>query len=359
MEKVSEHRPLVSVIVPFYNTSKVYFTECLKSLIGQSYTNCEILIVNDGSNDSSVQMLNGLISGIENIRVFHTENKGASSARNTGLTNAVGEYITFVDVDDEIDSHAIEEAVSIAEKNGLDIVYGARAKKYVDCTVPFNFNFTDSTDDSVRIYADSELRPIQESFLAYATSKKCAELNSGIALGPYARLFRKDVLSNVEFVETLTYGEDAFFNFEAIAQAKKVGFVDRIWYYYRQSESSLSRNYWESFLEQERVRAQTVVERLTEYCGFENAYYAQRVHAFFYLARVGAIKCSFLELRSMLSRLFSTLEYREVFSNFDENAFLYGKGKRLLIGLARHRCIALIALMYKVRMRAKKGIYFD
>ena len=101
---------IVSIIVPVYNGEK-YISRCLDSLINQTYSNLEIVLVNDGSIDKSKEILNEYAKTDNRIKIYDQINQGASVARNIGLEKANGKYIMFVDADDYIDSHMVEEMI--------------------------------------------------------------------------------------------------------------------------------------------------------------------------------------------------------------------------------------------------------
>ena len=116
-----EKQPLISVIVPVYNVEN-YLPRCLDSIINQTYTNLEILLVDDGATDNSGKLCDEYAQKDNRIRVFHKENGGVSSARNMGLDNATGEYIAFVDSDDYIDKCMYEIMLNSSVQNNADIV---------------------------------------------------------------------------------------------------------------------------------------------------------------------------------------------------------------------------------------------
>lgn len=121
-------KPLLSIIIPFYNCGPV-IERCINSI---DYNNAEIIIVNDGSRDSDVKLLNQAIENSnKNIRLINKENGGVSSARNIGLQNATGKYIVFIDADDYIVPDGLERIIDIAEESGADVVkYSARYMSY-------------------------------------------------------------------------------------------------------------------------------------------------------------------------------------------------------------------------------------
>lgn len=121
---------MVSAIVPVYN-SETYIEECLKSILKQTYSNFEIVVVNDGSTDSSEEIILSLQKENPNtIKYVKQENSGVGQARNTGITNALGDYIVFVDSDDRIKEDYIETLVSEIENKKQDIV--CSGEKYFD-----------------------------------------------------------------------------------------------------------------------------------------------------------------------------------------------------------------------------------
>ena len=103
----------ISVIVPVYNV-EAYLERCVESILKQTYSNLEILLVNDGSTDASGYLCDQLASINENIRVFHIENRGVSNARNLGIEQSRGEWLTFIDSDDFITNDYLETLISAA-----------------------------------------------------------------------------------------------------------------------------------------------------------------------------------------------------------------------------------------------------
>ena len=122
-EQAIMNTPLVSIIVPVYNTEK-YICECLHSLIQQSYSHIEIIAVDDGSTDSSLSILNDISEKDNRLKVFSQPNQGVSATRNLALSEATGEYIMFVDSDDYIIKDTIENLLDCAYKEDGDIIQG-------------------------------------------------------------------------------------------------------------------------------------------------------------------------------------------------------------------------------------------
>ena len=111
---------MISIIVPVYNSEK-YIDKCLDSILNQTYKDLEIVLVNDGSNDQSLKILEKYALRDTRIKVVNQENKGVAAARNTGLDNATGEYILYVDSDDWIENNMVERMVELSAN--ADIVF--------------------------------------------------------------------------------------------------------------------------------------------------------------------------------------------------------------------------------------------
>lgn len=116
--------PLVSIIVPTYNV-KHYIRECIESILNQTYKNIEIIIVNDGSTDNSMYMIDDYVTSIDKIKVINQENQGLSAARNSGIEKAKGKYVAMIDSDDKIKPDFIKNLVKTAMQTNADIVRGS------------------------------------------------------------------------------------------------------------------------------------------------------------------------------------------------------------------------------------------
>lgn len=112
---------LISIIVPVFNAEK-YLNKCIQSILGQTYSNIELLLIDDGSTDSSGAICDKYVSQDSRVKVFHNPNEGVSAARNCGLDKAKGEWIAFVDADDWIDADMYEQMYNAAVQNQTDLV---------------------------------------------------------------------------------------------------------------------------------------------------------------------------------------------------------------------------------------------
>ena len=133
-EGAAAEAPLVSVAIPVYNVRR-YLQQCMESLIAQTYKNLEIIIVDDGSTDGSGRICDQYAEKDDRVRVIHSPNGGIASARNLGLENAKGQFISFIDSDDWIEPHAVETLVRTAQLTGSAIIDARSCAEYVGKTV--------------------------------------------------------------------------------------------------------------------------------------------------------------------------------------------------------------------------------
>lgn len=182
--------PKISVIVPVYNTEK-YLHRCVDSILAQTFTDFELLLVNDGSTDGSGAICDEYAQKDSRVRVFHKENGGVSSARNIGLDNASGEWITFVDSDDWLDSIFLEK-LCFDNLDNVDIVISYA--KYID-----SHGILHEKKYTSRYVEKGEIGSLfLENDLAWQTS-------------PWAKLYKKEMCNRLRFVEGMHIGEDLVF----------------------------------------------------------------------------------------------------------------------------------------------------
>lgn len=216
----------VSVIVPVYNAEE-YLNRCVDSLLNQTLKDIEIILVDDGSEDSSPQICDKYASDNENVRVLHLENGGPARARNKGIEIAQGGYIGFADSDDYCHAEQFEKLYQNAKENDSDIAM---------CSF-----FVDNTKDikPVSIPLDS----------LYSTNE---EIKNGIIscfYGEYVhglnslwiKIFKRSMLvdNNIKMDESLMRAEDMWFIFDALKVSNVFSYISDNLYYYFQNDSSV------------------------------------------------------------------------------------------------------------------------
>lgn len=211
---------VISVIVPIYNVEK-YLEECIDSIIRQTYDKLEIILVDDGSRDSSGAICDRYAQTDNRIIVVHQKNGGAASAKNAGLRMATGAYIAFVDGDDYLEQDAYEVMVEAIKCHDADIVQGKFQYIYTNGTQIHN-----GSNETVCFTAAEYLL----HFWADWTCAICPD-----------KLFRHHVLDDVFFEEGHQI-DDEFFTYRGVMNAGKVVYIPTVVYNYRQRASSVMKN---------------------------------------------------------------------------------------------------------------------
>lgn len=227
-QSMSISRPKVSVIVPVYN-AQAYLQECLDSIFSQDYPNIEVIVVDDGSTDSSHSILMEYASKESRLKVLSIENQGVSVARNVALDNVTGDYLLMVDSDDVLRSGAVSALMSVAEHAQPDIV-SFEYKKY----------YQNTTLEAEKLTDDQVAHISTETFF-----RKVFDAESQGYVGGYiwARMYKTSILRTVRFDKTLKYYEDEKFFAELLAslpRLKIVHFPQKL-YFYRVRQSSLMK----------------------------------------------------------------------------------------------------------------------
>lgn len=209
----------VSVIIPVYNAENT-IGNILDKLIAQDYKNIEIIAVNDGSQDGSLKILQKFAEKDRRVIAVNQENAGASAARNAGIKRAKGEFITFVDADDDINERLIVELVNGA-KDGADFVMCGMTLNGKEIVAP---NTKVTGDNKITLYVLKSL------------------LTKNLLYGPYCKLFRRDLIvkSHIAFPVDIKYGEDTIFVLRYLGVTKGMAVVGEALYFYEMSPSGLA-----------------------------------------------------------------------------------------------------------------------
>lgn len=219
------NHPKISVIVPVYNTEQ-YLPRCIDSILDQTFTDFELLLIDDGSKDNSGKICDEYAAKDSRIRVFHKENGGVSSARNMGLDNALGKWVTFVDSDDWIEPKGLELLKNASE---ADIIIGEILFEK-DGTTSFLSNTSNKTGKDLY-----ELVSTQIDHSAFCSP--CAKLFS-------ANLIRQH---HIRFNQSLTFGEDSVFVKNYLLYIKSLSNIHELCYHYNDIGDNIYEKYSRSF----------------------------------------------------------------------------------------------------------------
>lgn len=216
-------RPLISIITPVYN-AEIYLDECIESILRQTYTNIELILINDGSTDNSLNICKKWENRDKRVKVINKKNEGVAIARNKGIDEAKGELIGFVDSDDTIEPEMYDVMYQDMLNTDSDIIMcnsesNIDGKKIGDRRVGYN-NFEIKGRDACN------------RFLAY---------DKLFVSAVWSKLYKKDAIGSVRFMESIRLGEDYCFNGMIYPQIAKLYYEDKVLYNYRIREGSLCR----------------------------------------------------------------------------------------------------------------------
>ena len=212
---------LISVIIPIYNIAP-YLPRCLDSIVGQTYKNLEIILVDDGSTDNSLEICQQYAAKDKRIQVIHQENQGVSAARNTGLDNVHGEFIAFADPDDWLALDAMEQYMEAARKTGAPLIWG--------------------TYSIVQEGADTKIQHTKSPHADYTTWSTeewlrtvCAHSDVGVC----NKFFSRHLIQNHRFTVHYKQGEDLAFLTSLLPSLHQIGHIpQKVYFYYQRSNSS-------------------------------------------------------------------------------------------------------------------------
>lgn len=212
----------ISIIVPVYQVED-YLPKCIESILQQSYTNLDIILIDDGSTDRSGEICENYAKEDPRIRVYHTENRGCSAARNLGLEKArenQSQYIAFVDADDYLELQFVEMMYQSISLRDIDIVVCGYIREWKNRMIPF----------------------IPEEANYTGKETLIALLDGRIYTMVWGKLYRKELFETVEFPEGRTF-EDIAVLHDVIASAKTVTCIETVGYHWVMRSSSITHNY--------------------------------------------------------------------------------------------------------------------
>lgn len=289
-----------SVIVPIYNVAN-YLPKCIESVISQNYDDYELILVNDGSKDNSLEICNKYAINNSNIIVINKKNGGLTSARKAGITIAKGEYIACLDGDDYLDSHYFERLSEIVKGNP-------------DC-ISFGYHTFDDKGDDILVsnpqadgvYVEDELKEIRQNIVY---SKKIKQLNYGI-VNPsiWSKVVKRDIYKKAQLNvdDQISFGEDLLLTTMIFKEIKNLIVISDYLYWYRVIRNSMSREYNPKVIGQLDLLA----EKLIDILGND-----ERIPVYLYM-----------QINSQLSKAAKVLDYamfkRVLYSIREQHTMIY------------------------------------
>ena len=252
--------PLVSIVIPVYNVEQ-YLPQCLDSVLDQTYTNIEVICVNDGSTDSSLNILKNSQAVDKRIHIIDIQNRGVSNARNVGLSEAKGEWVMFVDSDDWLEVDCLEILLQFIDKNYCDIVMFPYVREKA------NLSLKRDLFKGEKVFEEKNSRSLARRIIGPIGN----EVTSPASLDSYGtiwgKLYHRSIIDNLEFVDLEIIGtaEDSLFNMFAFKRAKTIAYCPDVYYHYRRNvQSSLTSGSVPRLLEKWKVSFSIISNHFTE-----------------------------------------------------------------------------------------------
>lgn len=260
---------ILSVIIPVYNVAP-YLERCLKSIIYQELKDIEIIIVNDGSTDTSGKICDKYAEKDSRIKVIHKANEGLGFARNTGLEYITGEFVAFVDSDDYVDKDTYKVAIEEAKKENADVVYFGCYRQRRDLT------FYKETIPQKRVWNNDNKEEYLFDIVSSAPNEKVERKYS---MSVWHSVYKSEIVkkNNLCFLsERDIVSEDIPFQIDFLKKANVIVFIPNCFYYYCYNNTSLTKSFKQEKYQRFRLLHSVLSRKYTD-----NFLFLQRVDRFF------------------------------------------------------------------------------
>ena len=249
---------LVSIIIPVYNVAS-YLDECLNSVINQTYNNLEIILIDDGSTDDSLEICNLFAKKDKRIKVLHQDNAGVSSARNRGLNIITGKYVLFIDSDDKIESNMVEILERIIDRNDkIDAVFCGYKE------------FDDISGKIIKVVSPVKSKKVNRD-------NGVSEIFGEYSTMLWNKMFRSSIIDNTDLFDvTLRIGEDELWMIDVLKKADSIILIGTPLYYYRNRITGVTKEKKYSNTKMTDFESQKkVLDSIKEYDSEKLVLYAQ------------------------------------------------------------------------------------
>lgn len=255
---------LVSIIVPVYNVEK-YLNVCIESIVNQTYTNLEIILVDDGSKDKSGQLCEKWKSADQRIQVIHKENAGLGFARNSGLDIATGDYVMYIDSDDYISKNMVQKLLDTAEITGSDTVFCGLVRVLADGRmIPMPAYYENKS------FKGNEI--IDDVLLEMVGSKPECSNDANLFMSVWHAIYSRKIIEkySIRFPsERIVMCEDIMYHIDYLRRASCVTYIKDPLYYYRVNPKSLSQVYDESRFKRQKELSIEIKSNLSKFVNAE------------------------------------------------------------------------------------------
>lgn len=345
-------KPLISVIVPVYNVEN-YMRQCIDSLLNQTLSNIEIILVDDGATDTSPKICDEYARRYSRIKVIHKLNGGLGSARNAGMKEARGKYIGFVDSDDYVSVKMYETLLDVAETNKADCAYCEFTRFWNDTV-----DVTKPPKKTIKVYSDKEILDayLLDRIGCSPSEKEDCSYGASVNLG----LFRSDVIqrSKVEFVSEREFiAEDMIFDIDFIPYCEKIVHTNEALYFYRFNPDSLTTRYVSDRFERNVALCNEMASRLDK--TYNSDVYKIRLDRYFLkITRIALIEeiahlneNGWRNTRANINRIANNQKLNQILKTYPLASL--PKTQKIFFCALKQKMYLLVAILIKINMILK------
>lgn len=355
---MSNPRPDVSVIVPVYKVESSYFRECIDSILSQTLTNFELIIVSDGAPDENQDIMREYADKDSRIKLMFQENQGVCIARNEALKIVNGRYVTFIDSDDTVTNDNLESIVKYADENNLDVLMWGMYRCFSNHKTEFSPYVKD-----IPLFTNEQKEEVQfKTLVGILPFYVCPPAGTDAAGSACAKLYRCDFLreKGLSYTPGLKRAEDMFFNFQVFGAADRIGYLYKFFYNYRQLNTSATYTYREHGIDVFTDSLNCIRKHLEK----ENK--SELYYQVYYM------RCMFFFLESMdmdylnpknpkplkvrlgeMKKMAGLNPYKEAFDNLKNDNLTWAR--RIPLFLIRHNMMLMLAVFYSGFRLLQKG----
>lgn len=251
--------PKISIIIPCYKPNIELLDKCLASIKSQSFSDYEVIIVDDGNSESILHSIIELTKDDSTVKILSQKNGGVSSARNNGALAANGKYIAFLDADDCLDKSFLSESYELIENNQADMVIGGVVRvnemgenilkdNYFQTSIFYEKDLFDIHQTDA--YEIAVLENDMDSLLPFLIGRATKVKGKGyINKAVHAKLIRKELVQKVSFDETIEIQEDLVWIITLLSHCRKVVIANKVWYSYLDNSASVTNKFDEHIIE--------------------------------------------------------------------------------------------------------------
>lgn len=351
MEKIdNQSMPLISIIVPIYNVEQ-YLRQCLDSLLQQTYSNIEIVCVNDGSTDQSGIILQYYRKKDSRVKVFNEVNQGVSQARNFGMAQASGEYIMFVDGDDWLHVDTCKVTLQTLQRTDADVVMFPYVRENIEKSVPKNI----FEKEEICFEGTEVKKKLHRRFIGLLNEELGKPENADALCPVWGKLYRTEIIKKhkLQFIDLKKIGtyEDGMLNLFYFEYVKKAIYINKHFYHYRKSERQSITSGYNPLLYKQWSALFHIMKRYIEKKKLPEEYqiaYQNRI-ALSILGlglNISASEKIFFQKIKMLRKILISEKYQEAYKKLEFKYFpIHWK---VFYGFAKYRCATGVYFLLQV-----------